>query len=249
MSDSTSLEPTHPQRRILIVDDSPIFREIETVFLGRSGIVLTANDGTTALELARRERPDLVVSDLHMRTMDGDQLCREMRGDPDLRRTPVIVVTSGTSADDHERAVRAGADDVVEKPLRRLSFLQAVNRFLKDRLRSQPRAELVTDVQISVDGQRCSGRSLNVSRGGIYVESEQDFVPDTELSLEFSSPDGAYRFRPTARVAWRMPPKPDAAAGMGLQFLKLEHSTAEWLDDYVYEFATPESLADVAPPA
>jgi len=236
-----------PQRRILIVDDAPIFREIETVFLRRLGEVSTANDGTVAFEMARRERPDLIVTDLVMRDMDGDELCRQLRADPILENTPVVMVTSGRSADEHERAVRAGADDVIEKPIKRLLLLQAVGRFLRTGLRSQARVGLVTDVVLHRDGDRFEGRTLNVSRGGIFVEAERVWEPDSEFSLEFHTPDGAKHFLPTARVAWRRSQTDEFAPGMGLQFLKLERETTEWLEDYIYEVGLARDEAEPAP--
>lgn len=249
VAEPQAVDAVQAPRRILVVDDAPIFREIETVFLRRSGTVLTADDGTSALELARRERPDLVLTDLTMREMHGDELCRAMRSDPDLRNTPVIVVTSGRSPEEHERAVRAGADDIIEKPLKRVGLLQSVNRFLRARMRSQPRATLEIDVTLSVKGEVLSGRSRNVSRGGIFVEARPTYEPDTELGVVFHTPDGARRIAPTARVAWRRPERSDAAQvpGMGLQFLRLEPEAAEWLEEYVYEFATPDALANGGP--
>ena len=228
---------TAPEPHILIVDDAPIFREISTVFLRRLGTVSTAGDGTTALELVRRERPDLVVSDLCMREMDGDELCRILREDAELKHTPIVLVTSGRSAEEHERAVRAGADDVIEKPIKRLSLLQAVSRFLREGLRGQPRVGLQTEVVLSTERDSCRGRTLNVSRGGIFVESEKVWEPDTVLRLELCTPDGEHHFLPTARVAWRRTHDSSVTPGMGLQFLKLDRDTIEWLEEYVYELS------------
>jgi CheY-like chemotaxis protein len=120
-----------PQRTILVVDDAPVFRELGSLFLARSGRVITASYGNEALVAMQRERPDVVVTDLHMPGMDGDALCREIKSDLHLRHIPVIVATSGESADERARAVLAGADDVIAKPIRRLSLIQAVNRFLR----------------------------------------------------------------------------------------------------------------------
>src|SRR5262245_56854772 len=130
------------QRKILVVDDAAMFRELETLFLGRSGHVLTACDGEEAWELLHTERPDVVVTDLGMPGMAGDELCRRIKADADLRRTPVIIVTGHGAGEEHEAAVRAGADDVVEKPINRVSLIQAVNHFLRLAVRSLVRVPL-----------------------------------------------------------------------------------------------------------
>jgi DNA-binding response OmpR family regulator len=129
----------------------------------------------------------------------------QIRHDVDLRHLPVIVVTSGDSPDEHERAVRAGADGVVTKPLCRVSLLQVVQRFLRPH-RAQLRARLVRDRGAPLGGR--SGRlglSRNVSRGGMFVETETALEPDSEFEVEFTVPDTAIVVQPTARVVWRRP--------------------------------------------
>jgi uncharacterized protein (TIGR02266 family) len=231
-----------PRSKILVVDDAPMFREIETIFLGRTGRILTACDGPEALEIAQREHPDLLLTDLSMREMDGDELCRRIRHDPDLRRLPVIVVTSGNSPEEHERAVRAGADGVVSKPLCRVSLLQVVQRFLRLTTRSFERVAFETEVRLSAkNGTDIWGWALNVSRGGMFVEAEVPLEPDSEFEIEFTVPDTSIVVQPTARVVWRqLPGDPQRPAGMGLQFLKLDREAERWLEQYVYERAGTE---------
>ncbi|TMQ68672.1 MAG: TIGR02266 family protein [Candidatus Eisenbacteria bacterium] len=236
-----------PRAKILVVDDAPMFREIETVFLGRTGRILTASDGAEAFEIAQRERPDLVLTDLSMREMDGDELCRRIRHDADLRRVPVVVVTSGNSAEEHERAVRAGADGVVSKPLCRVSLLQVVQRFLRLHARSFERVVFETEVRLTARGCDVWAWSRNVSRGGMFVEAETAFEPDSEFQVEFTVPDTSIVVQPTARVVWRRPAGHERGPGMGLQFLKLEREAAQWLEQYVYERAVGGDVP--APPA
>ena len=232
-----------PRRTILVVDDAPMFREIETTFLRRTARVITASDGTEALEIARARRPDIIVSDLTMVAMDGDELCTRLRDDVDLRRTPTIIVTSGRSAEEHERAVRAGADDVLEKPLSRVTLLQAVNRFLRLTVRGLDRVPLDAEVQLrSSAGDETWGWGLNVSRGGMFVEVDSALEPDTEVDVRFTLPASDVTVQPTARVIWRRPPSTTSRPGMGLQFLKLAQEDARILDNYVYERVSSDSL-------
>ena len=230
------------QRKILVVDDAPMFRELESLFLARSGRVLTAADGGEAFELAHRERPDVVVTDLSMPGMHGDELCERIKCDPDLGRTPVIIVTGRDAGDEHERAVRSGADDVVEKPVNRISLIQSVNHFLRLAERGLVRVPLETDVRLAVETDEAWGWSRNVSRGGMFVEIEQmGPEPDTEVQLEFTLPELAQALAPTAKVVWRRRPTPGQRCGMGLQFLKLDRDAARQIDDFVYEHAGAEA--------
>jgi CheY-like chemotaxis protein len=225
------------KRKILVVDDAPMFRELESLFLARSGRVLTAADGEEALATARRERPDVVVTDLSMPGMAGDVLCRRIKRDPDLARTPVIIVTGQDDGIEHERAVRAGADDVVEKPVNRVSLIQTVNHFLRLAERGLVRVPLETDVRIALPELETWGRSRNISRGGIFVElAEGSPEPETEVQIEFALPDVDARLSPTAKVVWRRL-ESEAQAGVGLQFLKLGGNAARLLDEFIYERA------------
>jgi uncharacterized protein (TIGR02266 family) len=234
-------------RTILVVDDAPMFRELEALFLARSGNVITACGGEEALAAAHRERPDIVVADISMPGMDGDELCRRLKADPDLRDTPVIIVTGGREASEHERAVRAGADDVVEKPVNRVSLIQAVNRFLRLAVRGLVRVPMETEVRLALEQRDTWGWSRNVSRGGMFVEADETFEPDTELQLEFELPEMHCALTPTAKVVWRRPASSTLRGGVGLQFLRLDRRSARSIDEYVYlRAALPE---DAPPPA
>jgi uncharacterized protein (TIGR02266 family) len=232
------------QRKLLVVDDAAMFRDLETLFLARCGQVLTACDAEEAWEILHRERPDVVITDLSMPGMGGDDLCRRIKLDADLRRTPVVIVTGRDAGEEHERAVRAGADDVVEKPINRVSLIQAVNHFLRLAVRGLVRVALDTDVHIAGAEYDIWGRSRNVSRGGIFVESERDLPPDSEVQLEFALPEQRDQIAPTAKVVWRRPASRVMPAGLGLQFLKLDREAARRLDEYVYERAALETFGD-----
>ena len=233
------------QRKILVVDDTPMFRDLGALFLERTGRVLMADGGAEALEIAHRERPDVIVTDIAMPGMPGDELCRQIKASVDLARTPVIAMVSGPDGDEHERAVRAGVADIVEKPLDRVALIMAVNHFLRLATRGLARVDLETDVRVELDGVEAWGWSRNISRGGMFVEfAGSRFAPDTELQLEFDLPETqGIQLAPTAKVVWREPSASRPRQGVGLRFLKLEPEAARLLHDFVYERARPEDLA------
>ena len=210
------------RRTILLADDAPLFRDLGSLFLARTGEVTTARDGAEALAIALRDRPAVVVADLLMPRMDGAELCRRLKRDPELAGTPVILVVSGDDPEHRARAVRAGADDVIAKPISRVALIQTVNRFLRGfDLRGQPR----------------HGIARNLSRGGIYVEAECTAAPQTEVTLRFDLPDSKQPIRPTAQVMWCRERTPRSAAGMGMRFLALDRQSVVRIEDYVYQRA------------
>jgi len=236
------------ERKILIADDAAMFRELGSLFLARSGRVITANNGYEGLMLVRRDHPNVVVADLEMPCMGGDELCRRIKTDPDLVQTPVILVTPGGDPADRARAVRAGADDVIAKPISRIALIQAVNRLLRCQpLRGLARVALEAEVQIVHDQQERRGTARNLSRGGIFVESDHAMPPATEVMLEFRLPDAEYSLAPTAQVIWQRPQADGLPHGMGLQFLALDSAAIEEIDSFIYERAALP--LDPVPPA
>lgn len=233
------------KRKILVVDDAEMFRELGALFLGRSGEVVTAEDGVEALALASEIRPDVIVTDISMPRMTGDELCAALKADPDLANIPVIAVTAHTRGDERDRAIRAGARDVLEKPLNRAQLIMAVNHYLRIATRGLARVPLETDVHIHAGAHETWARSRNVSRGGIFLEVEGTAPePSSEVTLSFELPEmSGGSIASTARVMWRNPVDDGATSGMGLRFLKLERSAAQTLHDFVYERAAPEDIA------
>jgi uncharacterized protein (TIGR02266 family) len=238
------------RRCILVVDDTPLFRDLESLFLARSGRVITARDAGEGLAALRRERPDIAVIDLHMPGAGGDAMCRTIKADPELASTPVILVTGSDAPEDHALAIRAGADDVLAKPLTRVTLIHAVNRFLRSPvlLRGLARVRLETPVRIRLPDEDAWGTARNLSRGGIFVELEHAISPSTEVALEFRLPDAPAALAPTAQVVWHRPGAPGAPTGLGMQFLALDGASAQRIEAFVYEHlpAAPAGLHALA---
>lgn len=105
------------RHKLLIVDDNPTIREMFALALGEAGFsVVMADDGYTGLECARRERPDLIITDVEMPNLDGIQMIQRLRQDPELESIPVVVI-SAMHTGVLMRAVASGANEVVQKPV------------------------------------------------------------------------------------------------------------------------------------
>ncbi len=124
--------------RILIVDDVATNRMLLSLLLSKAFYdVDEAGDGHAALEIARRNRPDVALVDVMMPGMNGYELCRAMKADPELADIPVVMVTALGAQDDRLEALAAGADDFLTKPVRELALFA--------RLRSLLRMKAMTD--------------------------------------------------------------------------------------------------------
>lgn len=104
--------------RVLVCDDEASFLRLLEINLKRAGFdVLTASDGSDALQLALEGKPDLIVVDLLMPRMDGIELVRRIREESSIANTPVIVLTAHAFDEDHQKATDAGANEVLAKPV------------------------------------------------------------------------------------------------------------------------------------
>ena len=105
--------------KILIVEDEEATRETWTEFFQNTGYqVAQAADGQEALEVARWERPDLILLDLRLPKLDGYQVCQRIKGDPVTAQIPIIMITAFlTGSSDTVRGIEYGADDYLSKPV------------------------------------------------------------------------------------------------------------------------------------
>ena len=126
---------------ILLVDDDPDIVRLLTMTLRPEGFrLLSASDGNAALEIARAERPDLLLLDWNMPGRNGLEVCRTLRSesDPDLRDVPVVLLTAHVEAEDTAAGFAAGVTDYVTKPFKPAHIRSRVQIWLR---RKRPEAE------------------------------------------------------------------------------------------------------------
>ena len=119
-------------RTILVVDDEPRIVEIARDYLERAGFqVASAGDGPAALTLARSLRPALLVLDLMLPGMDGLDITRALRRDPDLQHLPIIMLTARVEETDRLIGLELGADDYLTKPFSPRELVARVRSVLR----------------------------------------------------------------------------------------------------------------------
>jgi len=150
-------------KTVLIVDDEPRIVEIARDYLEHAGFgVLTAEDGATALELARTQRPDLVVLDLGLPGMDGLDVTRELRRQSTI---PIVMLTARDDELDRVLGLELGADDYMTKPFSPRELVARVRAVLRRSERPAEAGAVVSagDLRLEVDRMR-------VERSGRVVE-------------------------------------------------------------------------------
>jgi CheY-like chemotaxis protein len=116
-------------QRVLYVEDHPSLRAAVLMSLEAAGYgTLAAGDGLEGVDLARRERPDVILMDLHLPRMSGWEALQALQNDPDTSAIPVIAVTAGEL--DPARARTAGFADFIPKPFQATRLISAIRTIL-----------------------------------------------------------------------------------------------------------------------
>jgi CheY-like chemotaxis protein len=120
------------RRRVLVADDEPAMRLLARVNLEVEGVkVIEARDGLEALELARRERPDLLLLDVMMPGLDGWEVARRLAAAPETRELPIVFMTALAGVDDRRRGFEAGGVGYIVKPFDPIGLGEKVTRTLE----------------------------------------------------------------------------------------------------------------------
>jgi CheY-like chemotaxis protein len=120
-------------RKVLVADDSIVFRQLETRLLETRGYqVLHAADGAETLRCAVDERPDLILLDIQLPLVDSVQVLAALKEREETRDIPVIVVSTIGREKDREIMLRGGADDVISKPIDGSHLLRRVGELVSD---------------------------------------------------------------------------------------------------------------------
>ena len=152
-------------RKILVVDDEKQIVDILKAYLERDGYrVIAAYDGQSALELARRDGPDLIILDLMLPEVSGWDVCRELRRKSDV---PVIILTARDDTSDKIIGLELGADDYVTKPFDPKEIISRVRAVLR-------RGE----------GKTSSKAILNV--GDIIIDTEKHLVRRGDQNIDLT---------------------------------------------------------------
>ena len=132
-----SLEHTLKNKKILLVEDNELNREIAVELLKEAGFILdTAEDGTIAVEKMRTAKPgqyDLILMDIQMPIMDGYEAVRQIRKleNPEIANIPIVAMTANAFEEDRQKALKAGMNEHVSKPIDLARLLEAVKKVLK----------------------------------------------------------------------------------------------------------------------
>jgi DNA-binding response OmpR family regulator len=119
------------KNRILVVEDEESLLKLESILFTSKGYQVTGvKDGNAALEAISKDRPDLVVLDVMLPGLDGFEVCRAIKANPQTCSIPVLMLTAKKSSNDLEQGKRAGADAYLTKPFKSVKVLEVIEGLL-----------------------------------------------------------------------------------------------------------------------
>lgn len=119
-------------KRILIVEDNEFNLDLLVQLLEEEYALITADNGAAGVEMARQERPDLILMDMSLPVMDGWEATRRIKADDCMGGIPIIALTAHAMSGDEEKALSAGCDDYLTKPLDDELLYKKLDRFLAE---------------------------------------------------------------------------------------------------------------------
>ncbi len=160
-------------KKVLLIDDDPVLLDTLRYRLTREGFeIITAGDGVSGLDLARKEKPDLLVLDLMLPELDGFDVCRIYRKESD---TPILMLTARESETDKVVGLELGADDYLTKPF---SLRELIAR-IRALLRRSASAGVKGDATVLDIG----GIQVDTSRREVHCRGEKISLKPKEFEL------------------------------------------------------------------
>jgi CheY-like chemotaxis protein len=219
-------------KKVLIVDDTPsglaLLRDMMTQ---PHLVVFEANSGRQALEIHRRECVDLIIMDLQMPGMDGEQVTRTIRADRAMRDVSILLFADPRPGL-RERCLASGANDFVPKPFKNTELTARVGSLINVAVRRQ--TALLAHVNLEDDGPAVEpfvARIVNVSTSGLLLEADVPLASGRIVCVKFFVPGATAQISATGMVARRA--DAGGAVRWGVRFTALDHSARRIIRDYI----------------
>ncbi|PLY02691.1 MAG: hypothetical protein C0623_03420 [Desulfuromonas sp.] len=222
--------------KILLLDSSKFFRTIEKQFLAKTPAeVYEADNGEEGFRICKEQKPDLVYLSYELNDMTGPECCRKIKADPGLRSLPVVMVCDQNAKDQLDASRKAGAEGVITKPIDRHKFMETGRHFLPT-IR-EPRRTCLFPASYTVDGKSYTGKCLDISSGGLFIDSPDRFGIGKVFDVEFNLPgQGSGTIKCRGTIAWYNerpnPTKPNYPLGFGVRFIEISQVALSAIEQF-----------------
>ena len=222
-------------KKILLVDNVRSILEREKGLLNRDIFqIFTAVTGEEALAIHKREKADVIIMDLHMPKMPGDEVCRAMRSDPEMKKVSILLATLLDDDDEIKRCTQAGANGHIKKPIDRHELAEKLAKLLGIPARQAIRIL----VKVKLDGRLGSdffiANTVDVSVSGLLFECEREVnVGDYVETSFFLAGSGGYNRVVVRSEVMRIAPSDRETKRYGVMFREFKEGSAELIKEFI----------------
>jgi CheY-like chemotaxis protein len=220
-------------KKVLIVDDKPGgVAPLRELMKQSSLTVFEATSGRQALETHRREHVDLIVMDLQMRGMDGEQVTRTIRADAALRDVSILLFSDSPRPGLRQRCLASGANEFVSKPFHNPELMNRVWQLLN--VATRKRTGLLAHVDVTDGGPPVLpfvARIVNVSTSGLALEADVPITEGRTVAVKFFVPGNNVQLTATGTIIRRA--ETAGAVRWGVRFTALDLNARRIIRDYV----------------
>ncbi len=178
--------------KIMLVDDVDLFLQLERSYLDGCGYdLVTASSGEETLQRLERIAPDVLLLDYYMPGINGDDVCRTIRNNPQWEKLPILMVTAAGKAHEIQSCIDAGCDDYICKPVNKEELREKIERLLgRVTRRREERVAVKIPVQVQAGETINVSRAEDISRNGMYLKSPTILKENSVVSLKLEGVEG-----------------------------------------------------------
>ena len=188
-----------------------------------------------ALQLANSILPDVIILDLIMPDMGGDEVCSRLKSDPKTSQIPIIIVTVCGDTDTIEKCMKAGCDDFITKPVDQELLLRKVADLLNIPHRKQIRILVRIDVKAKGKGKIFFGTTENLSEGGMFLIAEQLIDVRDKVEVRFFLPGSKEEVVAIAEVLRVDKESYQKSFGYGIRFTDITEDCLKRIRNFIAE--------------
>lgn len=221
-------------KKILLVDNLKSVLEREKGLLDRDVFnIFTAASGAEALGIHKKEKVDIIVMDLNMPDMAGDEVTRLIRRDPDLKKVSIMLATLLDDEGERERCAQSGANATIKKPISRDDLTQKLAGFLGIPSRQAIRIIVKIKLEGKVGGDFFIANTVDVSVSGLLFECDRDIPVGSAIETSFFLPLGAGFGRIIARAEIMRIAPSEGYRRYGVKFLEFKEGKPEFIGEFI----------------
>ncbi len=222
-------------KKVLVVDNVKSILEREKSLLNRDTfLVFSATSGEEALQVHKKEKADIIIMDLDMPGMPGDEVCRAIRADDELKKVSIILATLYSGEAETERCKAAGANACIKKPINRDELAEKMATLLGIPARQAIRILVKVKVEGKVGSDFFIANTVDVSVTGLLFECDHDLASGDMIETSFFLPgNGGYHRVVAKSQLMRSVPSEGSLKRYGVRFTEFAEGTPEQIGEFI----------------